>query len=131
MMTNAISDHKYATHQVTQDDIDDAGGAFKGLSEGLSKAFGGSDATKEAVPEQKARKAIGRNTGRLHKAINQTEDALEEIYLAMWGLAHLCDIAGSDNHIPAATVSALIAPHIRSTMMLRGMLHEMVRGEAQ
>lgn len=136
MMKMLNLDHKHCAHQVTQEHIEGAYGAFHGLSQGLSNAFKLLDnhcelAAKQmptnAAALQEVRDHIGDHSGKLHKAIRLTEDALEEIYLAMSGLASLWDEAGCDVHVPAASMAALITPHIRTISMVREMLQGAAR----
>lgn len=136
MMTRINYDHKHCAHQVTQAHIEEADGAFFGLSQGLSQAFKMMDAKREHCPSQKpsdaeilqtARDSIAENSGKLHKAINLTEDTLEEIFAALSGLARLLDEAGYEVNVPAANVAALITPHLRTISMVREMLQGAAR----
>jgi hypothetical protein len=136
MMTRPNYDHKHCAHQVTQAHIDDAYGAFFGLSQGLSQAFKLLDPNRENCPSQKLNDAekshairaeISVNSGKLHEAISLTEDVLGEIHSALSGLARLLDEAGYEVQVPAANVAALITPHIRSISMVREMLQGAAR----
>ena len=136
MMTRPNYDHKHCAHQVTQAHIEEAYGAFFGLSQGLSQAFNLIDAKREHCPSQKpndaeslqtVRDSIAENSGKLHKAINLTEDALEEIFAALSGLARLLDEAGFEVNVPAASMAALITPHIRTISTVREMLQGAAR----
>lgn len=135
-MTRINYDDKHCAHQVTQAHIEEAYGAFFGLSQGLSQAFKLMDAKREHCPSQRpsdaeilqtARDSIAENSGKLHKAINLTEDALEEIYAALSGLARLLDEAGFEVNVPAANIAALITPHIRTISIVREMLQGAAR----
>lgn len=136
MMTRINYDDKHCAHQVTQAHIEEAYGAFFGLSQGLSQAFKLMDAKREHCPSQRpsdaeilqtARDSIAENSGKLHKAINLTEDALEEIHAALSGLARLLDESGYEIQVPAANVAALITPHIRTLSIVREMLQGAAR----
>ena len=136
MMTRTNYDHKHCAHQVTQVHIEEADGAFFGLSQGLSQAFKMLDAQRESNTARKpvcadalqtVRDKIGDQTGKLHKAINLTEDALEEIHAALSGLARLLDESGYEIQVPAANVAALITPHIRTLSIVREMLQGAAR----
>lgn len=135
-MTRTNYDHKHSAHQVTHAHIEEADGAFFGLSQGLSQAFRIIDTKGEQCPSKKpidvetvqaVRAYIGESSGKLHKAINLTEDSLEEIYAALSGLARLLDEAGFEVNVPAASVAALITPHIRAISMVREMLQGAAR----
>ena len=135
-MTRINYNHKHAAYQVTQAHINDADGAFFGLSQGLSQAFKLMDANREHCPSKKPNDAetlqavwaeITKSSGQLHKTINLTEGALEEIYAALSGLARLLDEAGFEVNVPAASVAALITPHIRTISMVREMLQGAAR----
>lgn len=135
-MTRTNYDHKHSAHQVTQAHIEEADGAFFGLSQGLGQAFRIIDANREQCPSKKpidaetvqaVRAYIGESSGKLHKAINLTEDSLEEIYAALSGLARLLDEAGFEVNVPAASVAALITPHIRTISMVCEMLQGAAR----
>lgn len=136
MMTRTNYDHKHCAHQVTQAHIEEVYGAFFGLSQGLSQAFKLMDAKREHCPSQKpsdaetlqtARDSIAENSGKLHKAISLTEDALEELFAALSGLAMLLDEAGFEIQVPAANVAALITPHLRTISIVREMLQGAAR----
>lgn len=135
-MTRTNYDHKHSAHQVTQAQIKEADGAFFYLSQGISQALRIIETKGEQCPSKKSidaeavqevRTYIGESSGKLHKAINLTEDSLEEIYAALSGLARLLDEAGFEVNVPAASVAALITPHIRTISMVREMLQGAAR----
>lgn len=136
MMTRINYDHKHCAHQVTQAHIEEADGALNKLSCGLTQAFRLMDALHEADPTRdpdyamslhSSKRHLREQSDKLHKAINLTEDALEEIHAALSGLARLLDESGYEIQVPAANVAALITPHIRTLSIVREMLQGAAR----
>lgn len=136
MMTCTNYDHKHCAHQVTQAHIEEADGAFTEISKGLTELFRVLDIAKTesnfvsnhvCAKLNQTRTQIGDQTGKLRKTMNLTEDALEEIYAALSGLARLLDEAGFEVNVPAASIAALITPHIRTISTVREMLQGAAR----
>lgn len=135
-MTRTNYDHKHCAHQVTQVHIEEADGAFTEISKGLTELFRTLDIAKTESnflsncimsKLNATREQIGEKSGKLHKAVNLTEDALEEIHAALSGLARLLDEAGYEVNVPAANIAALITPHLRTISAVREMLQGAAR----